>query len=235
MGIDELRGFLLEKMAVEGFNDILWRETRRMGVGPRRTLRYVKRVGSVPLTAISNKVIENSVMTGLPPDSTGVIIGSAVGLTRDMIYKLTKKAYQGDLEDIALDPRSGMLFDERVKLLADHHRRKSRSKPEHPVMSIAKGSGQGAAFGGGALAIREAGQSLAEGAGLSKSLRRGAKSGLGGAIIGGILGAPVGLIGGTMRNMDIYRSKQVQKQPDQKRNRYLSRQVEEALGYTTLD
>lgn len=146
-----------------------------------------------------------------------------------------KAAYRGDFEDIALDRKSGLLFNDRVKLLEEHHRRKSRTEPEHPVKSVAKGVGQGAAFGGATLAVREVAQSLSEGAGLKRSLRRAGKRGLGGAIIGGVLGAPVGLVSGVMSNAGIYRSKQVQKKPAQERKRYLERKVEKALGYTTPD
>lgn len=146
-----------------------------------------------------------------------------------------KAAYRGDFKDIELDPKSGMLFADRVKLLEEHHRRKSRSKPEHPAKSIAKGVGEGAAYAGGALAIRETGHSMREGITLKRSLRNAGRRGLGGAIIGGMLGAPIGLALGALSNAGIYRSKQVQKQPAQKRKRYLAHQVEEALGYTTLD
>jgi len=67
------------------------------------------------------------------------------------------------------------------------------------------------------------------------SLRRAAIRGLGGAIIGGALGAPVGYASGVMKNMGIYKSRQVQKMPARVRKRKLTRQVEGALGYTTLD
>jgi len=146
-----------------------------------------------------------------------------------------KEAYRGDFKDIALDPKSGMLFGERVGLLEEHHRRKSRSKPEHPVVSVAKGVGQGAAYAGGAVAVREVAHSMREGAGLKRSLRNAGRRGLGGAIIGGVLGAPVGLALGALGNAGIYKSKQVQKKPAQERKRMLGRQVEKALGYTTID
>ena len=207
---------------------------RRVAVPARRATRYVKRKVDVPLLDLSSRVVDAHVRTNMPPDSAAVLVPALGGAVKHWVSSamgLTKKAYKGDFKDMALDRSSGMLFDERVNLLHEHHRRRALTKPEHPIQSGGKGLAQGAAFGGGTIAARELSQALSEGAGMKASLRSAGKRGLGGAIIGGAIGIPVGLAHGAFRNLDIYRSRQIQKQPAEARKRYLSQKVEKALGY----